>query len=102
MVVFQNTGTPIQTPKYYTLYYKGPQNGTRFSGNPHIQFRGSTGAPPSNQRQKDMLTTWFRVSACKILSRSPTKVRRFKVNVDASLLSPLSLTGIEIGIGILR
>ena len=53
-----------------------------------------------------MLTTWFRVwglgSACKMLSRSPTEVRRFKVDVDASLLNPLSLTGIVIGIGILR
>ncbi len=34
MVVSQNQGTPIWTPKYYSPYYWDPQNGTLNFGKP--------------------------------------------------------------------
>ena len=34
MVVSQNKGTPIQTPKYYSPYYGDPQKGTPNFGKP--------------------------------------------------------------------
>ena len=34
MVVSQNKGTPIWTPKYYSPYYGDPQNGTPNFGKP--------------------------------------------------------------------
>ena len=38
MVVSQNKGTPIWTPKYYGPYYRDPQNGTLNFGKP--PYRG--------------------------------------------------------------
>ena len=34
LVVSQNKGTPIQTPKYYNPYYRDPQKGTPNFGKP--------------------------------------------------------------------
>ena len=50
MLVSQNKGTPILTPKYYDASYGDPQNGTpNFEKHPNLRRRYSNSMPCNNQ-----------------------------------------------------